>query len=149
MHGNVHNRSSAGFHQPPPALHVSRAPMPDPTVLILSTEPIIRRVLGHLIRAVSLSAVVADPWQTSDAAVTQSSPSVIIVDLEHPEWGSPSFIARQRAAGRSVIAFSPSRASPEEVLRDAERLRVFALAMPIEAASFRAVLESARLEKPC
>lgn len=112
------------------------------TVLILSTEPIVGALLGIYAELHAYRPVFAGPSQTSDDAVAQSNPSIIVLDLEYRDGVSAAFVSQQRAAGRSVIAFS-SRASADEVVRRANRLGVPCFLMPIDAAGFDAALNRA------
>jgi DNA-binding response OmpR family regulator len=115
------------------------------TVLILSTEPVLGALLGLYAELHGYRVLYADRSQTSDDAVDQSNPRIIVMDLEHSGTPSASFVALQRAAGRSVIVFS-SYAEPEEVVTTATRLGVDWFLMPVDAATFRAVLDAAARE---
>jgi DNA-binding response OmpR family regulator len=112
------------------------------TVLILSADPVIGALLGVYVELFEYRATYAEVSQSGDDAVARSKPDIILVDLEHPDGASRSFVDRQRAGARSVVAFS-SRAAEDEVARDAAGLGVPFFAMPIDSTTFRVVLDRA------
>ena len=112
-------------------------------VLIISAEPIIGALLGIYVELSGWQPAFAGEEQSAADAVAQCDPAIVLVDLEHRDGASPSFVAHERARGRRVIVFS-SRARPFASWRRDDLAGVPAFAMPIDAASFRAVLNGAR-----
>ncbi len=116
--------------------------MSDPTVLIISTDPVIGALLTVYVDGNRCRAVLADEGERPANAVRRSGASVILVDLDHRDGCSPAFIAPQQAAGRPVIAFSPTTLAPERRLR-VDRLSVPWVALPLAGEEFGTVLDDA------
>jgi DNA-binding response OmpR family regulator len=114
-------------------------PIADQTVLILSEDPVIGALLGVYVMFAGHRALFADPGQAGDAATEQCDPTIILVDLEHRDGVTDSFMARQLAVGRGVIVFSSSGPSDQVRVR-ARRLGAASVEMPVEVADFVPVL---------
>jgi DNA-binding response OmpR family regulator len=112
------------------------------TVLIVSTEPIIGALLALYVEVHNYRAVLADERKSPESEVQQSGASLILVDVDHRDGFSPAFVARQRSAGRRVIAFSPKYLA-NEVRERAATLQLPSFALPIEPEQFRALLDEA------
>jgi DNA-binding response OmpR family regulator len=121
--------------------------MTAPTVLIISTEPIIGALLAVYVELHHYRATLAEEQQSPDEAAAECGASLILVDIDHPDAFSLAFVERQRAAGRRVVAFSPKMFA-DEVNERAARLNIPAFALPIDVADFGAVLAAADSTAP-
>jgi DNA-binding NtrC family response regulator len=112
------------------------------TVLIVSTDAVIGALLALYVEAYGHRAVLADEGERPADAIARSGATVILVDADRPDCCSSAFVAEQRAAGRRVIAYSPSMLA-HELRQRVERLRVPWLSMPLEGERFGALLKDA------
>lgn len=109
-------------------------------VLILSRQPTIGALLGIYVELCGHRPLFAAAGQDDTEAIGQSDPAVILVDLEPHDGARTAFLRRQVAIGRSVVLLGSERG---DVASLAAQLSVPFVSMPVEAASFRVVLEQA------
>jgi DNA-binding response OmpR family regulator len=116
--------------------------MQDHKVLIVSDEPLIAALLGALIELEGFRPIFPSGEERVSETLERERPSVLIVDVDHPDGASRGVLARARLAGIAVIFFSPRRHG-EEVHVIAEQCGVAWFPMPVERSSFVEMLNAA------
>src|SRR5262249_33848936 len=114
-----------------------------PTVLIVSTDSPTATLLGAFAEVEGYSVEIHDDARESpDDAVSRARPHFILMDIDHPDGFAPEFLEQLRAIGIPAVAFSPGRLT-SEVLERARPYNLPTITLPIDPASFAAVLRHA------
>jgi DNA-binding response OmpR family regulator len=109
-------------------------------ILIVSTDPPTATLLGAFAQVEGYEVMIHDDvTETPAAAIARTHPHIILVDIDHPDAFGPAVLGQLRAEGIPAAAFSPGRLT-SEVREKAEPYGLPTITLPIEAATFAAVL---------
>lgn len=116
--------------------------MAQATALVISTDPMTAALLGLLLQLEHYHAVFHEGEEAVAVVFDRVHPTLILVDVDHPDGFSEAFTIYAREAGARVLAFSPGRL--REDVRDLAMARHLAwFALPIDRATFATALASA------
>ena len=114
------------------------------TVLIVSTDSPTAALLGAFAQVEGYEVRIHDdPRESPHAAIVRARPDVVLIDIDHPDGFAPEFLGYLRAEGVRAVAFSPGRLT-SEVRERAEPYGLPTITLPIDSATFRALLRQAR-----
>ena len=113
------------------------------TLLIVSTDSPTATLLGAFAEVEGYHVEIHDDArETPEDAVRRARPTLILIDIDHPDGFAPDFLEELQDRGIPAVAFSPGRLTSEVL----ERVRPYGLPMvtlPIDPAAFGAVLRQA------
>jgi DNA-binding response OmpR family regulator len=114
-----------------------------PHALVISTDPLTAALLGLLLQLEQVPVVYHEgDGEPLDVVFERVRPTVVLVDVDHPDGFSEAFTVRARSAGARVVAFSPTLETAEVEGRAAER-GVSCLGLPTVRADFAAAIAAA------
>jgi hypothetical protein len=115
--------------------------MPLRLALVVSTDPLTAALLGLLLQVEQVPAVYHEGGPEPLTAVfDRVGPTVVLVDIDHPDGFSEAFTSHAQSAGARVIAYSPARLTDE--VRDRAVARGLGwFALPTVRQAFAAAIE--------
>jgi DNA-binding response OmpR family regulator len=111
-------------------------------LLIISTDPLVAALLGLWAEFAHYRPVFDQGEEPPQAAVERHRPGLLLVDIEHRDGASDTFLQRQRAAGRPVVLYGSER-TREAVRSRAERHGLEWLVLPAERSALADTLAKA------
>ncbi|HWZ60197.1 MAG TPA: hypothetical protein VNW46_14565 [Gemmatimonadaceae bacterium] len=82
--------------------------------LVISTDPLTAALLGLLLQVEQVPAVYhASGAEPLLAEFDRVRPTVVLVDIDHPDGFSEAFTSHAQSAGARVIVYSPARLTDE------------------------------------
>jgi DNA-binding response OmpR family regulator len=108
--------------------------------LVVSTDPLTAALLGLLLHLEQVPVVYETGGEALQALFDRVRPTLVLVDVDHPDGFSDAFTAHAQANTARVVAYSPGRPT-EDVRMLATARGVGWFALPILRAAFAAVIE--------
>ena len=122
--------------------------MPSRSALVISTDPLTAALLGLLLHLEQVPVVYHEAGgEALDAVFDRVRPTLVLVDIDHPDGFSEAFTVRAQAAGARVVAYSPGRLTDDVHERAAAR-GVAWFALPTVRQTFAAALEGRSGDSP-
>jgi DNA-binding response OmpR family regulator len=108
--------------------------------LVISTDPLTAALLGLLLQLEQVPVVYETGAELLLALFDRVQPTLVLVDVDHPDGFSATFTAHAQANGARVVAYSAARLTEDvRTLASARGLGWFGL--PTLRGTFSAVIE--------
>jgi CheY-like chemotaxis protein len=115
--------------------------------LVISTDPLTAALLGLLLQLEQVPVVYEVGDEVLQALFDRVRPTLVLVDVDHPDGFSDVFMAHAQERGARVVAYSPRRLM-EDVRESAAARGVGWFALPTVRATFAAVIGGLEGQSP-
>jgi CheY-like chemotaxis protein len=107
--------------------------------LVISTDPLTAALLGLLLQLEQVPVAYEVGDEALQALFDRVRPTLVLVDVDHPDGFSEVFMAHARERGARLVAYSPRRLM-EDVRESAAARGVEWLALPTVRSAFASMI---------